>query len=96
MDHVKFAIDMSSTVILVGYPELDMPVEWYCDGTEYKNYLDFMRKHGYTLCPTGRFSLKPENAEKETQKDRDLQKLIDEKAVGPIRDWKKLHSTHSN
>ena len=44
MDHVKFAIDMSSTVILVGYPELDMPVEWYCDGTEYKNYLDFMRK----------------------------------------------------
>lgn len=85
MEKIRFAIDPSQNVILIGYPQLDRPFTFYCEGTEYRDYADFMLKHGYSN--NGRRysiprSLNTVKQVREIEKahDEDLASLIEKKA----------------
>ena len=95
-EHVKFAIDMSQGVELIGYPDLYRPFTSYCENTEYKDYADFMQKNGYEYSATdGRYRLRkdsPENCEK--MKQERLQTLIDKKAIPRIEKYNKKFNSN--
>ena len=96
MDHVKFAIDMSYGVELIGYPDLYRTFTFYCENTEYKDYADFMQKNGFEYSTTtGRYKLRkdsPKNSE-ETKQER-LQARIESKAIPLIENFNKKFNSN--
>ena len=96
MEHVKFAIDMSYGVELIGYPDLYRTFTFYCENTEYKDYADFMQKNGYEYSTTDvRYRLRkdsPKNSEE--MKQERLQTLIERKAVPLIEKFNKIFNSN--
>jgi hypothetical protein len=95
-DHVKFAIDMSQGVELIGYPDLYRTFTFYCENTEYKDYADFVQKNGYEYSTTdGRYRLSkdsPKNCEE--MKQERLQALIDKIAIPLIEKYNKKFNSN--
>ena len=96
MEHIKFAIDMSYGVELIGYPDLYRQFEYYCKGTEYKSYSDFMRKNGFEYSTsTGRYKLRKESPKNcEEMKQERLQALIDKIAIPLIEKFNKKFNSN--
>ena len=96
MEHVKFAIDMSQGVELIGYPDLYRTFTSYCENTEYKDYADFVQKNGYEYSTTdGRYRLSKDSAKNcEEMKQERLQTLIDKTAISLIEKFNKKFNSN--
>ena len=96
MEHVKFAIDMSQGVELIGYPDLYRTFTFYCENMEYKDYADFMQKNGYEYSTTDvRYRLRKESPKNcEEMKQKRLQTLIDKKAIPLIEEFNKMFNSN--
>lgn len=76
---IRYAIDMKSTVILIGYPDLDMPFEYYGRGTDTKTYHSFMRKHSYFLKSNGTYAIQGnQSADGYDERKRELYRKMHE------------------